>query len=444
MTLLLVFSISFSSQIGKEKIFPNSLTESLITPLASQPVSSKLYDFLIYLSNDKFKSCILPFISSENLLKIYFHFQNLDPNVSIEKFLPDSPGSKVEITVLDFQNSYFGYIFENEFVLLNPIIFDAKKNYRAVTLDHKNNNLIYAFFPPNKIFSFESHVLPDNQEVFTAQDFPDNYFEFLVAIASKNVQEKLQIIAYGSNTSMEYYDYFDIPKHLGCILKAYNLNHFQKFNFKVFDFYDKYNEFLLKTRWSIVVENFAKKYRYNCPWKILPAKIFFLYFGYFPIYHAQMIPFYIWSIPLQFLLFQHNFIFFWTFPCFLNFIGALFLEGGDVLFEFLHFSSIFDEFFDGIFRHPYKQAYDANRIVDSHRVRKSLQTKPPEIRWAASHFKLYQDFPSVPPGVDSNLELVFFKREVWFWLIFEMLFSRFFFTLPFLYFFMKVQGENSE
>merc|ERR1712034_41029 len=64
----------------------------------------------------------------------------------------------------------------------------------------------------------------------------------------------------------------------------------------------------------------------------LMFRLVFLYIGYFPIYHAQMIPFYILSFPFEFFFIQyHNFVIsgtktfvlFWTIPVFFNFISYL-------------------------------------------------------------------------------------------------------------------------
>jgi hypothetical protein len=48
----------------------------------------KLDQFLIFLSSDKFKYCILAYLSSHNFVKIYLHFQNLVPELNFQKFLP--------------------------------------------------------------------------------------------------------------------------------------------------------------------------------------------------------------------------------------------------------------------------------------------------------------------------------------------------------------------
>ena len=141
--LLLLFTISISSK--------NPFLEHKIVPFIPQALLPvKLNDYFIYPSNDKFKNNILPFLSSEILLKIYFHFRknNLYPNISIEKFLPDSRFTE-KTTVLDFQKSYYpAYIFKNEFSEFNPIILESEQDYRTVTLGRRDHNTeaIYALF----------------------------------------------------------------------------------------------------------------------------------------------------------------------------------------------------------------------------------------------------------------------------------------------------------
>jgi hypothetical protein len=192
-----------------------------IVPLISQPNFNDSR-FLIYSSSDNFKNYILPFLSSEKLLKIYFHFLNLYPNVSIKKFLPDSR-FRVKTTVLDLQKSYYpAYIFKNEFSCFNPIIFDSEQNnYRTVILGRRNNNTeddsIYALFLSNKIFAFKSCDLPHNKNIFTAFDETDHFFT-----AEKKIQENLTVISYGINpinfSNIIFCDYLD------SILKAHDLN----------------------------------------------------------------------------------------------------------------------------------------------------------------------------------------------------------------------------
>ena len=330
--LLLLFMISFSSKSQNYNI-EEPFLENQIVPFIAQPTPIKLYGYFIYPSNDKFKNDILPFLSSEILLKIYFHFQNLYPNLSIEKFLPDSR-FRLKTTVLDLEKSYYpAYIFKNEFSCFNPIIFDSEQNYRTVTLGRPYNTedgSIYALFSSNTIYSFDSYDLPHNRNIFAAFDL---YSEHFLA-AEKNTQEKLTAIAYGKNPNLIFYGSLDIDfsDYLNFILKAQNLSRFKKFYFKIFDLYIKYGEYLLNLRWFRFVLNTIKEAsfcQFGCTFLVS------IYVVFFPVYHALMLPFYILSFPFEFFLFQNNFVFssvwiitknfvsLWTIPCAFFFISYL-------------------------------------------------------------------------------------------------------------------------
>jgi hypothetical protein len=346
--LLLLFMISFSSKSQKHHI-QTPFSENEIVQFIPQPNPVKLNDCLIYPSNDKFKHCILPFLSSEKLLKIYFHFRNLYPNVSIEKFLPDSR-FRLETAVIDLQNSdfvdlqksYFAYIFKDEFSFFNPIMFENEFDFRTVTLGRRDNNTeensFYVLSSSNKLFPFESIILPKNREVFAA--FDDNFFffdgrriQYNYFGAEKKAQGKFTVIAYGlipdKHQEVEFSDYLDF------ILEAHHLNYFKKyFYFKIFDLHYKYDAYTRKTRWWDYLQYIWKVV---CPWTSFPAKILYeifrlipLYIIFIPLYFAKMLPFYILSFPFECFIFQSNFViswvitknyvWFWTLPSFFRFI----------------------------------------------------------------------------------------------------------------------------
>jgi len=376
--LLLLFTISFSSKSQKHDI-QKPFLENEIVQFIFQPNTVELNDYFIYPSNDKFKNCILPFLSSEKLLKIYFHFRNLYPNKSIENFLPDSR-FRFETTVIDLQKSYFAYIFKNEFSCFNPIIFENEQNYRTVTLGRKDNNTeedsFYALSASNKIFPGETYILPQNRQVFVAfgDSFDNEGFEreYFFA-AEKKAQGKFTAIAYGiipKHREVEFSDYLDF------ILEAHHLNYFKKyFCFKIFDFYKKYRDYISNTRWSVFVKNFNRHVDFDtvCLCTSLPAKVLytifhliFVYITYFPIYYVEILPFYILSFPFGYFNFQSNFVIsgiitknyvlFWTLPCFFSFIGYL---------------SYFELYF--IWDEP-------GNFID-------MQIKPQEIKWAVPYLR---------------------------------------------------------
>ena len=91
--LIVILKIVLSTQwttieieILKSKVFlPTHLGKTKLIKVQSK---FKLDQFLIFLSSDKFKYCILPYLSSHNFVKIYLHFQNLVPELNFQKFLP--------------------------------------------------------------------------------------------------------------------------------------------------------------------------------------------------------------------------------------------------------------------------------------------------------------------------------------------------------------------
>jgi len=379
--LLLLFTISFSSKV--------LLLKHEIVPITPQQNPVKLNDYLIYPSSDKFRNDILPFLSSEILLKIYVHFRNLDPTVSIEKFLPDSR-FRIETTVLDFQNSYYSaYIFKNEFFFFNPIIFDGfEQEYRTVTLGGRENNIkedaIYALFPSNKIFALRSYDLSQNQKAFAALDdnfdnipfgdarISDNNHFFA---AKKKAERELTAIAYGMIPNGYFED--DIIDYLDSILEAHHLNCFQKcVYYKVLNFYNKYVHYLRKTRYGAFAWGFQKRV---CPWTSFPARTLYGIFqriiffnSYFPVYHAEMLPFYILSIPFGFVLFQYNFVsrdwlnvktyfYICTIPCIFRFISYLL-------------------YFKLQFARGYLKNY------------KTIEIKPQEIKWVMPYLRAEKKF----------------------------------------------------
>jgi len=320
--LFILCTSLFSSKFDENEI-QKHFSKHEIDSVNSQSVNPlRLNNFFIYLSNDKFKNIILPHLSSENLLHIFFYFRNLYPTLSIEKFLPEST---VKRTVIDLQKSYFAYIFQNEFSSFNPIIGYSEQNYKTITLGRTHKNIeedsIYALFSStDKIFSLESHDFYHNQ-VFTA--FDETHNSFCVAVPAKNTPQKLSAIAYGTLPwFFRNYPGFDttmsFDEYLECIWEAHNSNCFKKFDFKLLDLWAKYLKYIRQSRFRGFLDHIMRK---DCPWFL---KLVFLFFAYFPIYYSEMAPFFLLSIPFEYFLFQHNcvfyglitknFVYFWTLP----------------------------------------------------------------------------------------------------------------------------------
>jgi len=261
--------------------------------------SFKLYDFLIYPSNDGFKYNILPFIScSEDLLKIIFHFQKLNPNVNLDKFLPYST---IKQSVLDLQNSSpFAYRFQDEYKFFNPILY-SEKIYKTCTINHKNlkEDSVWAFCPSNKILLLKTYVLQNKQKVYAGQ----NEINEMFFVAIKTKQGTLTSISRGNIKNK-----IKFPDYLYYILDAHNLTCFSKFYFTIFDFYQKYQQFVWKT-WSMLFIKFVRCARITDDYSDLLLTIFIYIFWLMVLYHAYIFPFHIVSIPFE-ILFKNHFILF--------------------------------------------------------------------------------------------------------------------------------------
>jgi len=297
-----------------------------IVPKTTQTTPSfKLFDFLIYPSNGTFKNTILPFISSsENLLKIYFHFQKLHPNVNLEKFLPYSTIKK---TVLDVQDSPFVYIFQNEYKSFNPIVF-SENNYKICTINDQKiqEDDIYALFSPNKIFSLKTYILDNNSEVYAACDQENDMF----FVALKTNQGKLSAISHGplQISHKPFQSRIMFPEDLDCILKAHNLTGFSKIYFNVFDFYRKYRQIIWKPCTALKkLDTMTMSVRFILVLALLLPFVL--------LYHATIFPFHILSIPFEFFLweknlmlfpvnmFSENFMNFWILPYYFSIIFSI-------------------------------------------------------------------------------------------------------------------------
>jgi len=328
-SLILLFTISFSSTRTYE--IQTRLLENESVPPVSQ-LNFNDSRFLIYPSSDNFKNYILPFLSSEKLLKIYFHFLNLYPNVSIKKFLP---GSTLTVTVHDFPNSCSGYIFENEFSSFNPIIFNFEQNYRIVFIRNRHDNTeedpIYVLYSlSNEIDWLQPLVLPNGQQVVAALDGQTNSF-FVASTVIK-----------ACGTIPQRWNINDpFPEYLDCVLHACQLNCFQKIYFKIWDISFKYEKFfwipclpLLNYIKDYIKESHTEGCKQFCYAVILKVVQYIFHFF---IYHAQMIPFYILSIPFGYFLLEEDtsnvvyyftiitkyFVYFCTIPSGLHLIFSL-------------------------------------------------------------------------------------------------------------------------
>jgi hypothetical protein len=137
----------------------------------------------------------------------------------------------------------------------------------------------------------------------------------------------------------------------------------------------------------------------------------FLYIGYFPIYYAEFLPFYILSFPFEFFLFQYNsvifgiitknFMYFWTIPSSLYFIF-------------------------------YLSYYQLQSSRENFREFRDTEIKHKEIKWAVVHFMAKKELTN------------YFCEAYCIVMNFAFIFGlAFIYTFP-LSSFMMIQGEFNE
>jgi len=199
---------------------------------------------------------------------------------------------------------------------------------------------------------------------------------FFCVVVMENSENKLTFIANGTppltNLLQDRPDAnLQLILNLDCFLDANNLNCLKKFYFKVFYLRNKFDECIQQTRWGKFMIYFRDR---ESPWKSCPLKMLWILFsiilyfiGSFPLYHVTYFPFYILSLPFAFVSFQDNFIYdrMMTKPFILFWIIPSFFRSIDFLFYFKLYKS---------------------KMLNSEKNNTSMQTKPPELKWAVSYF----------------------------------------------------------
>jgi len=362
--LMLIFKIIFSSDITeiemmenfKAKIRKNVKLNNFFPPAADLKNTnilrsqSKLNNLLIYISSDKFKYNILPFLSSQNFIKIYLHFQKLDPELNFEKFLPPSRFYTI-ISVLNLKKptTYLQpleintlYQFHYDYVSLNSsILYSLKHKIPYIFNPHCDypipisSDSICAIISESKIIFYNKTYLAFGQELLTLRDEQNG--QFFVTLPIDN--GKFINLASGEKIlEIEFSEYVE------CIWEAYNLKGWKKvfLKFKYFFtipflFYVKYLVYVVKIysfcesrllrlgevfqynlEQCINFENRSPELQ-NClrcltvPFVIVYLAIIIggLYAINFVIYVSTLFPFWALSYPLKFYFFGFNLFSFW-------------------------------------------------------------------------------------------------------------------------------------
>jgi len=214
----------------------------------------KLQQHLIYPSANMFKSFILPHLTTETLIKMYFNSKNLYPNLEFEKFLPHETIWPTDNIVLNLEGSNFLYVLEDG---LKPILYisETKTPYIVENFTFQISlTSRFAYFFDGDLHELNSnsvelhelnpHFLKNGQEILALRN--DNVLgnlEFYAAF--KTTDNMIKTLAYGKSFGMEFDDLLE------CIWKAYNLSFCKKCFLKIIYFlqivclqYSKYLTFL--------------------------------------------------------------------------------------------------------------------------------------------------------------------------------------------------------
>jgi len=294
----------------------------------------ELNDFLIFLSNDKFKYCILPYLSGSNLVKIYLHFQNLLPKLNFQKFLPPSRYYIIN-NVLDIQEpttylqpleiNFLYNKFEEEYSSLKSNILYLTKSKIPNIINSSISiypDSIFGLLSHNKIIPYEIYAInKSHQELLILKD--DQRGQFYVTF-QKGKDQFINIARGRGISETEFSDYVE------CIWEAYNLQGWKKCYWKIKNSlimpYDKYLFyvvkiiFYLRSRLFLLCEiwpGYVESYHFLNILIFLsgiPFVVVLLASGYailFLWYHATLLPFYILAFPSKHYILGFNWLSFW-------------------------------------------------------------------------------------------------------------------------------------
>jgi len=355
--IILIFKIVFSSKcttiemedlkhtqnIQLNNFLPSHFGNTNVIKIQSK---FKLENLFIFLSNDKFKYCILPYLSTQNFLKIYFHFQNFIPELYFQKFLPPSRFYDIN-NVLDIQEPttclqpleiHSLYNFHGEYSSLKQPILNFTNNKIPKIFNSRipiPRSSICGLVSQNKIVPYKTYVTgatpTSHQELLVLKEDEDEQF-FVTFQKSKG---QFINIARGKGVSeKEFYDYID------CIWEAYNLKGWKKYYWKFKSFftviYLRYLFYVVKIMVCLAsnllylfetflnhLEKLAPShyflvhicaYSFLCifyvPGILMSAVVGYILFVLW--YQASMLPFIILAIPLKHFVFGFNFHSWWS------------------------------------------------------------------------------------------------------------------------------------
>jgi len=291
----------------------------------------KLATLLIFLSSDKFKYCILPYLSSQSFVKICLHFQNLVPELNFQTFLPPSrfytdtnhvfdilePTTFLQPLEIKLLYQFYGKYSS----LKSHILYSFKKEIPIIVESHVPipPNCICAHLSQNKIIPYETYVIPTfHQKLLILKD--DKSDQFFVTF-EKSRGQFINIARSNGVSEKEFSDYVE------CIWEAYNLQGWKKNYWKLKSFltmaYVKYLFYVVRMisclgdrllHYVGIIDNYFKSdnscfLSFVCAvWYVvyLPIIAMVTYTGAVLWYYASMLPFFVLAFPLKHFFFGFN------------------------------------------------------------------------------------------------------------------------------------------
>jgi len=303
-----ILNICFSSNQLETLLLENNNSQM-------EPQNQAITNFLIYPYPNTFKEYILPFVSSENAIKLFLLFQTLNSNIEFEAFLPPTRFI-TSYPVLTLQETDILYKFDKEFYpLFNLPIWFSKKNKlpkivsiwtnfqsqisQDPTYYGPRDVTVYAIFSDDKIVCLNyrsTATSPTCRHLWAAKNVETQ--EFFVAL--KKDDNTFETLANGKifdyNTDL---DNRNFPEHLQLIWDAYHLKGLKKYFFKMIYFlqivcllpYSKYFFFL--------VRGFINFINFSCRRHCKAANAFSVFIPvlFILVFHLVLLPFHIMAIP---------------------------------------------------------------------------------------------------------------------------------------------------
>jgi len=321
LVLNILNSKASSKNIKRIQILALSPTDNTLKS-KSQPMSTKINNLLIYPTPIAFKYQILPFLSSEHIIKIYEYLKSLYPQLDLSKWL-ESFNTNV---VLTLEESKILYWVSSS----NPILYSPKNKSAIITQNFHPNILPEvhcALLPSKKIVPFQSQTLLSFDEAFMVAENSDED-EFFI------IDKSFGIVAYGNVSETEFYNYKDyifeaqnLKGSKKCFLKMkyFVLLPFVKYLKCISPFCKSWINFTQKTDvWLESNVNNILDYFENSDRNCLTILVLYVFIFWLLIelvihlpmnialYHIIMFPFHILALPGTICLF--NFVSFCGFP----------------------------------------------------------------------------------------------------------------------------------